>query len=125
LNGVVPYLRRPYVGYANDQADSLPLLDLGASADVEPTPDPDLCRTAVVNGAIFCEPGVDRSLEYCVPAAAEVEPCAVYETPPVWVYDLLLQCVAHCGVHIDTSRICSSFTSSMGVVPPGLKPHSV
>jgi hypothetical protein len=30
--------------------------------------------------------------------------CVRYDRPPVWVYDLLIQCVAHCGVGIRNSQ---------------------
>ena len=30
--------------------------------------------------------------------------CIVYERPPEWVYDLVLQCIAHCGVGITASE---------------------
>lgn len=84
-----------------------PDLTLGLGGDptggFEPEPEEDLCVVAAKNGAIFCEPGM-ASLEYCVEAPPDGAPCAACERPPSWLYDLLIQCVAHCGVGIATSQ---------------------
>lgn len=58
---------------------------------------------AAENGVIFCEPG-PRSLQYCVEAPQDGAPCLAYDRPPIWLHDLLIQCIAHCGVGIATSE---------------------
>jgi hypothetical protein len=78
-------------------------LSLGGAVTVTVPPEPDLCAVAAQNGAIFCEPG-EATLEYCIEAPQDGAPCPGYDRPPVWLYDLLIQCVAHCGVGIATSE---------------------
>lgn len=78
----------------------VPVLSLGGAPAYEPEPEP--CAVAAENGAIFCEPGAAK-LEYCVEAPLEGEPCPTLEHPPEWAYELLLQCIAHCGVGIISS----------------------
>jgi hypothetical protein len=100
---------------------------------VEPELDPDWCTVAKQQGATFCEARedtVEHVLEYCEPAAAappseggeagtartagmaggapgvaeQSAECVQYDRPPEWVYDLLIQCIAHCGVGIRNSQ---------------------
>lgn len=82
-----------------------PVLSLGGAPAFELEPEPDPCAVAAENGAIFCEPGETSGagLEYCVEAPPDGEPCAILERPPEWAYELLLQCIAHCGVGIASS----------------------
>lgn len=92
------------LGGAGQTAPDLTLGLGGAlTSALEPEPQEDPCVVAAQNGAIFCEPGM-ASLEYCVEAPRDGAPCAAYERPPSWLYDLLIQCVAHCGVGIATSQ---------------------
>ena len=37
-------------------------------------------------------------------SAGQATECVAYDRPPEWVYDLLIQCVAHCGVGIRNSE---------------------
>lgn len=95
--------------------DVMPVLTLGGAPPVEP--EPEWCETAERNGATFCESAMTRTLEYCEPAPADAEGCIAYDRPPAWVYDLLLQCIAHCGVGIAPSEralegSCCYFASS-------------
>jgi hypothetical protein len=81
-------------------------LTFGGSISVEPTPvepEPDKCETAAGNGATFCEFDSFKTLEYCEPAPSDGQGCIDYDWPPGWVYDLMLECYAHCGVRIDAS----------------------
>lgn len=84
-------------------AAPIPTLSLGGAPAFEPKPDP--CAVAAKNGAIFCQPGetILSSLEYCVEAPPDDQACAILERPPEWAYELLLQCIAHCGVGIAPS----------------------
>jgi hypothetical protein len=38
------------------------------------------------------------------PGSGQSEQCVSYDRPPQWVYDLLIQCYAHCGVGIRLSQ---------------------
>jgi hypothetical protein len=78
-------------------------LSLGGAFVEAPEPKPDPCVVAAQNGAIFCELG-RASLEYCVEAPQDGAPCVAYDRPPSWLHDLLIQCIAHCGVGIATSE---------------------
>ena len=104
----------------------VPVLTIGGAPVVEP--EPDWCETAEQYGATFCSADKPNTLEYCVPAPVDLggtagagetagaggegdggnspdEPaCVVYDWPPEWVRDLVLQCYAHCGVGFRLSE---------------------
>jgi hypothetical protein len=108
-------MQEPAPESAGGEASQPPSLDLGpltlaGAPPVEPVEDPtqqpDWCETAALNGAVFCEADA-TTLDYCVPAPPDGETCPVLQPdqrPPDWVWDLMLQCFAHCGVGIATSE---------------------
>jgi len=89
-------------GGASQVAPDLTLSLAGTFTDA-PEPEQDPCVVAAQNGAIFCEPG-RASLEYCLEAPQDGAPCVTYDRPPSWLHDLLIQCLAHCGVGIAASE---------------------
>ena len=48
--------------------------------------------------------GVDAGAAGAQAVPAQPTQCVPYDRPPEWVYDLLIQCIAHCGVGIRSSE---------------------
>ena len=48
--------------------------------------------------------GVDAGAAGAQGVPAQPTQCVPYDGPPEWVYDLLIQCIAHCGVGIRSSE---------------------
>jgi hypothetical protein len=89
-------------GEAGTWAFEPPVLTFGGAPPVEP--EEEWCEVAERYGATFCESGKPSTLEYCEPAPEGRQGCIEYERPPEWVYELVVQCYAHCGVGIRASE---------------------
>jgi hypothetical protein len=48
--------------------------------------------------------GADAGAAGARGVAPQPTQCVQYDEPPEWVYDLLLKCIAHCGVGIRSSE---------------------